>query len=311
MGRAAPCPVGSRRRTARAVAATVALVAVVALPPAGAAVALRRLAAGGGVGDALAALGDGAVPALARDEAVLAAVALALACAWVPVAAAVVGALRAQGRAARPARLVPAPLGRGVARLVEAGLFGAGTLRGWTRTRVDASLADLQVPPARRPPPPADPPAPPPARRDERLRRGVRRVRKAATERRPSVPAGVNGWAGRDLRPPLRPPPGAAASPPPAAPAPATTYVAERGDTWWGLAERFLGDGRRFAELKERNAGRHQPDGAVVRPDRPLRAGWIVEVPVAGAGESGGGGAGGGGGGDDGGGEAAVARRRW
>lgn len=58
-----------------------------------------------------------------------------------------------------------------------------------------------------------------------------------------------------------------------------TAHVVSRGETWWGLAQRYLGDGGRFAELKQANLGRAQPDGAVVDRDSVLRAGWTIEVP--------------------------------
>lgn len=78
----------------------------------------------------------------------------------------------------------------------------------------------------------------------------------------------------------------AAASPPATADVAAsarglTTYVAERDDSWWSLAERTLGDGRRWRELRDLNAGRRMPDGSVVDRARPLlRSGWTVVLPA-------------------------------
>lgn len=53
------------------------------------------------------------------------------------------------------------------------------------------------------------------------------------------------------------------------------------GDTLWGLAEDHLGDGHRYSELVELNAGRPQPDGGVlVDPDR-IEPGWVLRLPAA------------------------------
>jgi nucleoid-associated protein YgaU/DNA-binding SARP family transcriptional activator len=60
-----------------------------------------------------------------------------------------------------------------------------------------------------------------------------------------------------------------------------TTYVAECDDSWWSLAERTLGDGRRWRELRDLNAGRRMPDGSVVDGTRTLlRSGWTIVLPA-------------------------------
>jgi nucleoid-associated protein YgaU len=52
-----------------------------------------------------------------------------------------------------------------------------------------------------------------------------------------------------------------------------------RGDHLWGLAEQHLGDGERWRDIYERNAGRPQPDGrALSRPDT-IHPGWVLDLP--------------------------------
>lgn len=45
------------------------------------------------------------------------------------------------------------------------------------------------------------------------------------------------------------------------------------------IAERFLGDGARAAELFALNAGRIQPDGTTLTDGSRLRAGWVLVLP--------------------------------
>jgi hypothetical protein len=57
------------------------------------------------------------------------------------------------------------------------------------------------------------------------------------------------------------------------------TYVVQRRDTLWGIAETYLRDPFRWVEIWERNQGRTQPDGAtMVDPDR-VYPGWVLELP--------------------------------
>ncbi|HEX4126604.1 MAG TPA: BTAD domain-containing putative transcriptional regulator [Acidimicrobiales bacterium] len=76
-----------------------------------------------------------------------------------------------------------------------------------------------------------------------------------------------------------------AASPPaattPAAPSPAasTTYVVQRGDTLWGIAQRQLGDPLRWSEIYQLNVGRPQPDGATLTDPHWIDPGWTLVLP--------------------------------
>ncbi|MPZ28977.1 MAG: LysM peptidoglycan-binding domain-containing protein [Micromonosporaceae bacterium] len=57
-------------------------------------------------------------------------------------------------------------------------------------------------------------------------------------------------------------------------------YEVQRGDTLWGLAERALGDGHRWSEIRDLNAGRPQPDGGALAPDgETIRRGWRLVLP--------------------------------
>jgi len=57
-------------------------------------------------------------------------------------------------------------------------------------------------------------------------------------------------------------------------------HVVVRRDTLWDLAERYLGDGHRAAELFEANRGRAQPDDASLVDPGALRPGWVLSIPL-------------------------------
>lgn len=264
-------------------ATTAGLVAFLAGTPMLIALVVRRVLSGP------MAAGAGGVDALDAADSSALVLAFVACCAWLPGAMAVVAELRQRDRPVRPVRLVPASIRRAVARRVEDSLLGAGTLRGWTTTRVGASLADLEVPSLR------DETAgemageeaigtagsdPSRERRRwsvrERVARGARRVRPPSSgpHRRDAIPEMVRSRTVAPMVPAARP------SAVTEAFRVTRPYVVAQGDTWWGLAERFLDDGRRFCELKDLNAGRSQADGTVVAHNVVLRAGWTIEVPA-------------------------------
>jgi DNA-binding SARP family transcriptional activator len=102
---------------------------------------------------------------------------------------------------------------------------------------------------------------------------------------------------------PPRPPPSAPTSPTgaPAASAPAAgpsgptpdpspgipvadqmrTYVVQRGDTLWGIAERQLGDPLRWSEIYALNEGRPQPGGASLTDPHWIDPGWTLLLPTS------------------------------
>src|SRR5665647_3401996 len=53
-----------------------------------------------------------------------------------------------------------------------------------------------------------------------------------------------------------------------------------RGDTLWGLAERHLGDGHRYVEIYDLNAGRPQADGRTLTDWHWIYPGWQLRLPV-------------------------------
>lgn len=74
----------------------------------------------------------------------------------------------------------------------------------------------------------------------------------------------------------------------PTAPAPAIAgerplleYVVQRHDSFWDIAERFLGDSFRWREIRDLNVGRPQPGGETVDAGSDLiRPGWRLLVPA-------------------------------
>ncbi|MCU4185164.1 LysM peptidoglycan-binding domain-containing protein [Acidiferrimicrobium sp. IK] len=76
-------------------------------------------------------------------------------------------------------------------------------------------------------------------------------------------------------------PPGADASAmapvPTAAPA---TYIVQRGDTLWGIAERELGDPLRWSEIFQLNEDRPQPGGVTLTDPHWIDPGWTLLLPA-------------------------------
>jgi nucleoid-associated protein YgaU/DNA-binding SARP family transcriptional activator len=66
---------------------------------------------------------------------------------------------------------------------------------------------------------------------------------------------------------------------PPAAPARSTVTVAP-GDSLWQIAADDLGDGHRYGEVFDLNAGRPQPDGHTLTEPSLIRPGWRLELPT-------------------------------
>ena len=57
------------------------------------------------------------------------------------------------------------------------------------------------------------------------------------------------------------------------------TYVVQRGDTLWGIAERQLDDPLRWSEIYRLNEGRPQPDGRALTDPHWIDPGWILVMP--------------------------------
>ncbi|MEA2828482.1 MAG: hypothetical protein QOG43_2921 [Actinomycetota bacterium] len=61
---------------------------------------------------------------------------------------------------------------------------------------------------------------------------------------------------------------------------PGRSYVVKKNDSWWAVAERTLGDGQRWKELRQSNLGRRMPDGSMITEESELlRPGWELLVP--------------------------------
>ncbi|WP_327591520.1 LysM peptidoglycan-binding domain-containing protein [Streptomyces chartreusis] len=55
------------------------------------------------------------------------------------------------------------------------------------------------------------------------------------------------------------------------------------GESLWAIAERELGDGERWREIADLNAGRTMTDGQVFRVSSFLQPGWQLQMPETGA----------------------------
>ena len=58
------------------------------------------------------------------------------------------------------------------------------------------------------------------------------------------------------------------------------TITVERGDTLWDLAERYLGAGTRYGEIRDLNTGRAQPDGRTLVNADWIMPGWTLLLPA-------------------------------
>ncbi|MZE80901.1 LysM peptidoglycan-binding domain-containing protein [Streptomyces xinghaiensis] len=59
-------------------------------------------------------------------------------------------------------------------------------------------------------------------------------------------------------------------------------------ESLWSIAERELGDGERWVEIADANAGRTMPDGALFSADEFLQPGWVLHLPDSGPAPQGG-----------------------
>lgn len=58
------------------------------------------------------------------------------------------------------------------------------------------------------------------------------------------------------------------------------TITVQRHDSYWSIAERTLGDGLRWREILDLNAGRTLADGTIIRAgDDTIHSGWILLLP--------------------------------
>lgn len=58
-------------------------------------------------------------------------------------------------------------------------------------------------------------------------------------------------------------------------------YETQSGDSWWDMAERLLGDGMRWSELRDLNSGKTMLTGDVISNEtEDVKGGWLLDVPV-------------------------------
>jgi nucleoid-associated protein YgaU/DNA-binding SARP family transcriptional activator len=67
--------------------------------------------------------------------------------------------------------------------------------------------------------------------------------------------------------------------PAPAQATPADGVTVRAGDTLWEIAADELGDGHRFTEIVDLNAGRPQPDGRALTDPNVIEPGWVLDLP--------------------------------
>lgn len=61
---------------------------------------------------------------------------------------------------------------------------------------------------------------------------------------------------------------------------PEVVHVTEKGDTFWGLAERYLSSGLRWREIRDHNVGQAVAPGVTMAPGEDhLQVGWRIVIP--------------------------------
>ena len=79
--------------------------------------------------------------------------------------------------------------------------------------------------------------------------------------------------------PPMGTPAQTSRADPPVAAAP-VTYVVQRGDTLWGIAQEQLGDPLRWSEIFALNQGRPEPGGVMLTDPHWIDPGWTLVLPT-------------------------------
>lgn len=164
---------------------------------------------------------------------------------WVVAVVVVVSALVSARRQPRRVRLVPAVVQSAVRRVVEVSSFGCGTLLRWTTTHPETDLGALLVQPSPEPEMDSEPEHPGPEGRTPEAKPA------------PTAASAVVSHRGRTVE-----------------------HRVERADTWWILAERSLGDGRRWRTIVDLNLGREVAPDTFVTDDSVLRRDWLVLLPA-------------------------------
>ena len=174
---------------------------------------------------------------------------------WVGLALVTVVRLFTQTRKPGLVPVLPRRLQRNIGRLVELSEFGVGSMGDWSVANPDTSLLQALVPAGDVEAPATVPASAPSADGPAATRRPLGASATAAV-RGELVDAADQPWTG-----------------------PTTPHTVARGDTWWSLAERTLGDGRRWRVLVELNRDREVASGITVTDESVLRRGWQIVLP--------------------------------
>jgi DNA-binding SARP family transcriptional activator len=123
------------------------------------------------------------------------------------------------------------------------------------------------------------------------LRRPIAALILTSNSRPTKLHAPPTAPPGADTSPtgaPVAPPPAAGPSGPAPHASPGTqvaeqmrTYIVERGDTLWGIAERELGDPLRWSQIYALNEGRPQPGGATLTDPHWIDPSWTLLLPAS------------------------------
>lgn len=191
---------------------------------------------------------------------------------WVAVAVVIAVSLAGLRRPPRRQWLLPLWAQHRLQGLVELSAFGVGGLRGWTGANPAVGLDRVRRPSdddTRQLPQPAG------AHHRSPVDPGDPRARP-----RRAGPTGEVRAAG--ARPAADPGGGAPSGPVggPLTGRPVSVHEIRRGETWWSLAERHLGDGRLWTALRDLNLGLETAPGVLIDQDSVLRPGWRINVPA-------------------------------
>ncbi|MGB5760067.1 MAG: hypothetical protein WBM50_24345, partial [Acidimicrobiales bacterium] len=212
---------------------------------------------------------------------------------WVVIVILLIRSAIGRPRPLRPVPAVPTVVQSSFRRLVEASFFGTGSLRGWTITDPDVGLDRIVMPQAldrgaegqeapdvigqertgRSPGPDARAEAPSAPIPDARSVTGTAPTPDARS---------VNGTAPTDgHRPVASPLSGGFAGPVvDLRELPTVEHTVARGETFWSLAERSMGDGRHWPAIQQLNAGREVAPRTILTNSSVLRPGWSVLLPA-------------------------------
>ena len=201
---------------------------------------------------------------------------------WVVIVILLIRSAIGRPRPLRPLPAVPTVVQSSFRRLVEASYFGTGSLRGWTITDPDAGLDRIVTPHAMDRAPQGE--EPPDVTGQERTGRSPGPDARAEARSAPAQhrrPANGGSPVPDGHRPVASPPSGVSAGPVvDLRELPTVEHTVARGETFWSLAERSMGDGRHWPAIQQLNAGREVAPRTILTNSSVLRPGWNVLLPA-------------------------------